>query len=154
WPASAQETNRSYGCGRSQAVPTARGVTRWAQRSIRRASRRLIALAQSAAARRSGRSPPSHRRAVRDLPCGAARHHAYNIPHNNGGLCMVREDHPAAADDGRPAGWPGEPVYLDYNATTPVDARVAEAARPYWEQWFGNPSSGHAYAERPRQAVA
>jgi len=67
---------------------------------------------------------------------------------------MVREDHPGAADDGRPAGWPGEPVYLDYNATTPVDARVAEAARPYWEQWFGNPSSGHAYAERPRQAVA
>jgi cysteine desulfurase len=67
---------------------------------------------------------------------------------------MVREDHPGAADDGRSAGWPGDPVYLDYNATTPVDARVAEAARPYWEQWFGNPSSGHAYAERPRQAVA
>ena len=66
---------------------------------------------------------------------------------------MVREDHPGAADDGRPAGWPGEPVYLDYNATTPVDARVAEAARPYWDQWFGNPSSDHAYAERPRQAV-
>jgi cysteine desulfurase len=31
---------------------------------------------------------------------------------------------------------------------------VAEAARPYWDQWFGNPSSGHAYGERPRQAVA
>jgi cysteine desulfurase len=67
---------------------------------------------------------------------------------------MVREDHPGAADDGRPAGWLGEPVYLDYNATTPVDARAAEAARPYWELWFGNPSSGHAYGERPRQAVA
>jgi cysteine desulfurase len=47
-----------------------------------------------------------------------------------------------------------EPVYLDYNATTPVDARVAEAARPFWNQWFGNPSSGHAYGEQPRQAVA
>jgi cysteine desulfurase len=57
-------------------------------------------------------------------------------------------------EDGRPAGWPGEPVYLDYNATTPVDARVAEAARPYWDQWFGNPSSAHAYGEQPRQAVA
>jgi cysteine desulfurase len=59
-----------------------------------------------------------------------------------------------AASNGRPAGWPGEPVYLDYNATTPVDARVAEAARPYWDQWFGNPSSGHACGERPRRVVA
>ena len=65
---------------------------------------------------------------------------------------MERVD-PGAAGDGRPAGWLSEPVYLDYNATTPVDARVAEAARPYWDQWFGNPSSSHAYAERPRQAV-
>jgi cysteine desulfurase len=69
-------------------------------------------------------------------------------------MVMEREGRPRAGGDGRPAGWPGEPVYLDYNATTPVDARVAEAARPYWDQWFGNPSSGHAYGERPRQAVA
>jgi cysteine desulfurase len=66
---------------------------------------------------------------------------------------MECTDHSAAAE-GRPAGWPGEPVYLDYNATTPVDARVAEAARPYWDQWFGNPSSDHAYGEQPRRAVA
>jgi cysteine sulfinate desulfinase/cysteine desulfurase-like protein len=40
--------------------------------------------------------------------------------------------------------------------TTPQrrSTRVAEAARPYWDQWFGNPSSDHAYGERPRQAVA
>jgi cysteine sulfinate desulfinase/cysteine desulfurase-like protein len=66
---------------------------------------------------------------------------------------MERRDNPTAGD-GRPAGLPADPVYLDYNATTPVDARVAEAARPYWDQWFGNPSSDHAYSERPRQAVA
>jgi cysteine desulfurase len=66
---------------------------------------------------------------------------------------MEPRDH-RSAGDGRPAGLPTEPVYLDYNATTPVDARVAEAARPYWDQWFGNPSSDHAYSERPRQAVA
>ncbi len=30
---------------------------------------------------------------------------------------------------------------------------MAEAARPYWDQWFGNPSSSHAYGEQPRQAV-
>ncbi|MFC5834827.1 cysteine desulfurase family protein [Nonomuraea insulae] len=45
------------------------------------------------------------------------------------------------------------PVYLDYNATTPVDPRVAEAMTPYLTTWFGNPSSGHRYAERPRQAL-
>lgn len=67
---------------------------------------------------------------------------------------MEREDHRGAAGDGRPAGWPGVPVYLDYNATTPVDTRVAEAARPYWDQWFGNPSSDHAYGQGPRQAIA
>jgi cysteine sulfinate desulfinase/cysteine desulfurase-like protein len=66
---------------------------------------------------------------------------------------MERRDYPTAGDR-RPAGLPAEPVYLDYNATTPVDARVAEAARPFWDQWFGNPSSDHAYGERPRQAVA
>src|SRR6266496_418094 len=67
---------------------------------------------------------------------------------------MGREIRPGAVGDGLPPGWPGGPIYLDYNATTPVDARVAEAARPYLDQWFGNPSSGHACADRPRQAVA
>jgi cysteine desulfurase len=41
-----------------------------------------------------------------------------------------REDFHGAASAGRPARWPELPVYMDYNATTPVDARVAEAARP------------------------
>jgi cysteine desulfurase len=45
------------------------------------------------------------------------------------------------------------PIYLDYNATTPVDARVVEAMRPYWTEHFGNPSSGHHYAKRPMQAL-
>jgi selenium donor protein len=48
----------------------------------------------------------------------------------------------------------GDPVYLDHNATTPVDPRVAEAARPWLERWFGNPSSGHALAAAPRAALA
>ncbi|WIX77674.1 cysteine desulfurase family protein [Amycolatopsis carbonis] len=45
------------------------------------------------------------------------------------------------------------PVYLDYNATTPVDPRVVEAALPFWAEWFGNPSSDHAYAAVPRRAL-
>ncbi|WP_245996975.1 cysteine desulfurase family protein [Streptomyces armeniacus] len=48
----------------------------------------------------------------------------------------------------------GDPVYLDYNATTPVDPRVVEAMVPYLADWFGNPSSGHAYATEPRTALA
>jgi cysteine desulfurase len=45
-------------------------------------------------------------------------------------------------------------VYLDYNATTPVDPRVTEAALPYWTEFFGNPSSDHPYGDRPRRALA
>lgn len=33
------------------------------------------------------------------------------------------------------------PIYLDYNATTPVDPRVVEAMRPALEEHFGNPAS-------------
>src|SRR3954471_1593483 len=35
------------------------------------------------------------------------------------------------------------PVYLDYNASTPVDPAVVAAMRPLLETAFGNPSSGH-----------
>jgi cysteine desulfurase len=45
------------------------------------------------------------------------------------------------------------PVYLDYNATTPVDPLVAAAAQPYLATQFGNPSSGHRYAAAPAQAI-
>jgi cysteine desulfurase len=45
------------------------------------------------------------------------------------------------------------PVYLDYNATTPVDPRVADAMWPYLTEFFGNPSSGHRYADTPRRAL-
>jgi len=46
------------------------------------------------------------------------------------------------------------PIYLDYNATTPVAPEVAAAMRPWIEEHFGNPSSSHAYGLRARQAVA
>ncbi|WP_234532450.1 cysteine desulfurase family protein [Streptomyces shenzhenensis] len=48
----------------------------------------------------------------------------------------------------------GGPVYLDYNATTPVDPRVAEAMLPHLTDFFGNPSSSHRYADTPRRALA
>jgi len=34
-------------------------------------------------------------------------------------------------------------VYLDYNASTPIDPTVAAAMRPFLEGYYGNPSSGH-----------
>ena len=46
------------------------------------------------------------------------------------------------------------PIYLDYNATTPVAPEVAAAMRPWIEEQFGNPSSSHIYGQRARKAVA
>ncbi|RMF84054.1 MAG: cysteine desulfurase, partial [Nitrospinota bacterium] len=46
-----------------------------------------------------------------------------------------------------------QPVYLDYNATTPLDPAVREAMRPYIEEHFGNPSSNHYWGQQARQAV-
>ena len=46
------------------------------------------------------------------------------------------------------------PIYLDYNATTPVAPEVAAAMRPWIEEQFGNPSSSHVYGQRARKAVA
>lgn len=45
------------------------------------------------------------------------------------------------------------PIYLDYNATTPIDPQVATAMRPYLNDQFGNPGSAHAYGIGPRRAV-
>jgi cysteine desulfurase len=45
------------------------------------------------------------------------------------------------------------PVYLDYNATTPIDPLVADAIEPCLRQHFGNPSSSHVYGRRAHQAV-
>lgn len=45
------------------------------------------------------------------------------------------------------------PVYLDYNASTPVLPEVLEAMLPYLRDHFGNPSSSHAYGQRVRDAV-
>ncbi len=46
-----------------------------------------------------------------------------------------------------------EPIYLDYNATTPVDPRVLEAMLPYFWEQFGNPSSSHPYGLAAHAAV-
>jgi cysteine desulfurase len=45
------------------------------------------------------------------------------------------------------------PVYLDYNATTPIDPAVAAVMLPYLHEHFGNPSSSHCYGQKARQGV-
>ena len=44
-------------------------------------------------------------------------------------------------------------IYLDYNATTPIDPQVAEAMLPYVHGRFGNPSSGHSFGQAAREGV-
>ena len=46
-----------------------------------------------------------------------------------------------------------DPIYLDYNATTPVLPEVLEAMLPFLREHFGNPSSGHVFGRRAHQAV-
>ncbi|MBN2055407.1 cysteine desulfurase [bacterium] len=46
-----------------------------------------------------------------------------------------------------------KPIYLDYNATTPLDPQVVEAMLPFIHEHFGNPSSSHVYGRRAARAV-
>jgi len=44
-------------------------------------------------------------------------------------------------------------IYLDYNATTPIDSQVIKAMLPYLKKYFGNPSSSHYFGQKAKQAV-
>jgi cysteine desulfurase len=46
-----------------------------------------------------------------------------------------------------------DPIYLDYNATTPIDPAVLEAMLPYLREHFGNPSSTHPLGRTAHEAV-
>ena len=46
-----------------------------------------------------------------------------------------------------------DPIYLDYNATTPLDPSVREAMLPFLDSLFGNPSSFHHVGRRVRVAL-
>jgi cysteine desulfurase len=46
-----------------------------------------------------------------------------------------------------------KPIYLDYNATTPVAPEVAEAMLPFIQAHFGNPSSNSAIGRHNKEAI-
>jgi cysteine desulfurase len=46
-----------------------------------------------------------------------------------------------------------EAIYLDHNATTPVDPRVVDAMLPYFTERFGNASSVHQYGRTAKVAL-
>lgn len=46
-----------------------------------------------------------------------------------------------------------QPIYLDYNATTPIDPAVLSAMLPWLSNHFGNPSSAHVYGKAAHDAV-
>src|SRR6266699_6699957 len=46
-----------------------------------------------------------------------------------------------------------EIIYLDNNATTPLDPAVIEEMLPFLTKYYGNPSSGYAFAAKSRKAV-
>ncbi len=45
------------------------------------------------------------------------------------------------------------PIYLDYNATTPLAPEVIDEMIPFMKEHFGNPSSSHYYGKEPRKAI-
>ncbi len=44
-------------------------------------------------------------------------------------------------------------IYLDYNATTPIDKEVADTMLPYLYSYFGNPSSSHVLGATAKSAI-
>ena len=52
-----------------------------------------------------------------------------------------------------PRGLVEGPIYLDYNATTPVDPAAIETMLPFLTDGFGNASSDHYYGTAPRTAL-
>jgi cysteine desulfurase len=44
-------------------------------------------------------------------------------------------------------------IYLDYNASTPIEPTVAAAMKPFLEDHYGNPSSGHWAATTAKTAL-
>ncbi|MDZ7605370.1 MAG: aminotransferase class V-fold PLP-dependent enzyme [Cyclobacteriaceae bacterium] len=47
-----------------------------------------------------------------------------------------------------------KPIYLDYNATTPIDPEVANEMKPFMNSLFGNPSSSYSIGRTTKEAIS
>ena len=66
---------------------------------------------------------------------------------------MRRLDTTQGRSDRANGGQADRPVYLDYNATTPVDPRVVDESLPFLSDVFANPASEHRAGRHARAAV-
>src|SRR4029450_1186993 len=48
---------------------------------------------------------------------------------------------------------PEPPIYLDHNATTPIDPRVVEAMAKAWQDCGANPASQHGPGRKARRLI-
>jgi len=46
-----------------------------------------------------------------------------------------------------------ERIYMDYGASTPVDKEVIKEMMPYFDKFYGNPSSIHSFGREAFDAV-
>jgi len=46
-----------------------------------------------------------------------------------------------------------KPIYLDYNATTPIDQEVAKEMIPFIQTFYGNPSSSYSIGRETKEAI-
>lgn len=44
-------------------------------------------------------------------------------------------------------------IYLDYNATTPIEKKVSEEMKPFINEYFGNPSSTYALGKKSKETI-
>ena len=86
---------------------------------------------------RAARPPPLRHQALRQPP---------PVPRGPRGRAPRPQDAPRPGGEGPVT----RRVYLDHNATTPVDPRVLEAMLPFLRDDFGNPSSLHWFGQRAR----
>ena len=119
-------------------------------------------MVSAGAACSSGKVGPSHVLAAMGLPpdiAAAAIRISLGWSDNGGRYrpfprCLDRPGAPLLAESGMMERPNNLPIYLDNQASTPLDPRVLEAMLPYFTEHFGNPhSESHVYGKTAMAAI-